>query len=123
MRMSRLVWMISLLLGCAEPSTTPEPPINAAGPGRHEVMYAVRSPTGDVIVGGFDGAAPQGATIEVRSQGPWAPAVDAHEGYSGKTLGFLRFPVGAGWSPWNTHGTPGAPPRKTYIQWKTIGKP
>mgnify|MGYP003313264207 CR=1 FL=1 len=54
------------------------------------------------------------ATIQERPKRTWAPEVDAHEGDSGKPLEFLGFPVGAGWRPWNTHRTLGAPPLKSY---------
>ena len=54
------------------------------------------------------------ATIQERPKRTWAPDVDAHEGNSRKLLEFLRFPVGAGSLPWNTHRTLGAPPLKSY---------
>ena len=54
------------------------------------------------------------ATIQERPKRTWVPQVDAHEGHSAKPLEFLGFPVGAGWLPWNTHRTLGAPPLKSY---------
>ena len=54
------------------------------------------------------------ATIQERPKRTWVPQVDAHEGHSAKPLEFLGFPVGAGWPPWNTHRTLGAPPLKSY---------
>ena len=54
------------------------------------------------------------ATIQERPKRTWAPAVDTHEGHSGKALEFLGFPVGADWPHLNTHRTLGAPPRKSY---------
>ena len=56
-----------LLFACTPSGEPPEPRIQADGPGRHEVMYAVRSPSGAVLVGGLDGAAPAGSTVEVRA--------------------------------------------------------
>ena len=54
------------------------------------------------------------ATIQEHPKRTWASEVDAHEGHSGKLLESVRFPVGAGWPPWNTHSTLGAPPLKSY---------
>ena len=54
------------------------------------------------------------ATIQARPERTWAPEVDAHEGHNSELLEFLGFPVGAGWSPWITHRTLGAPPLKSY---------
>ena len=54
------------------------------------------------------------ATIQERAKRTWVPQVENHEGHSAKPLPFLRFPVGAGWPPWNTHRTLEGPPLQSY---------